>query len=192
MLARRLEPAGPVRVPGPMLPAGARWLSLPASPADAAVDVTADLRDPQGTIRQVAFGTVGTGGAFLRAPCRPASGSWRRWSSTNPPVSPSRTATGTLRTRPPPPSLRRASRSAAARAPGPRAVAAACRSAAGAGSARRPPRIPCGAAPSRVSTSPSAGHPACSGRRSQPTPDQSRCSPIRRRPPPPGPVGASP
>ena len=74
MLARRLEPAGPVRVPGPMLPAGARWLSLPASPPDAAVDVTADLRDPQGTIRQVAFGTVGTGGAFLRAPVPP--GQW--------------------------------------------------------------------------------------------------------------------
>ena len=31
VLARRLEPTGPVRVPGPMLPAGARWLSLRAS-----------------------------------------------------------------------------------------------------------------------------------------------------------------
>ena len=70
-LARRLEPAGPVRVPGPMLPAGARWLSLPAFPPDAAVDVTADLRDPQGAIRQVAFGAAG---AFLRAPVPP--GRW--------------------------------------------------------------------------------------------------------------------
>ena len=69
-LARRLEPTGPVRLPGPMLPAGVRWLSLRASSAGA-VDVTADLRDPQGAIRQVAFGT---GGAFLRARVPP--GRW--------------------------------------------------------------------------------------------------------------------
>jgi len=70
-LARRLEPSGPVRLPGPMLPAGTRWLSLPASSPDLAVDVTADLRDPQGAIRQVAFGTAGP---FLRAPV--PSGRW--------------------------------------------------------------------------------------------------------------------
>ncbi len=70
-LARRLEPAGPVRVPGPMLPAGARWLSLPASSPDLTVEVTADLRDPEGAIRQVAFGTTGT---LLRAPMPP--GRW--------------------------------------------------------------------------------------------------------------------
>ena len=70
-LARRLAPAGPVRLPGPMLPAGARWLSLPASSPDLTVEVTADLRDPQGAIRQVAFGTAG---AFLRAPVPP--GRW--------------------------------------------------------------------------------------------------------------------
>ena len=67
VLARRLEPTGPVRVPGPMLPAGTRWLSLRASPAGA-VEVTADLRDAQGAIRQVVFGTAGAGAAFLRAP----------------------------------------------------------------------------------------------------------------------------
>jgi len=66
-LARRLEPAGPVRVPGPLLPADARWLSLRASSPGIAVDVTADLRAPQGAIRQVAFGTAGAGGGFLRA-----------------------------------------------------------------------------------------------------------------------------
>ena len=66
-LARRLEPTGPVRVPGPMLPASARWLSLRASSPGTAVDVTADLCDPQGAIRQVAFGTVGAGGGLLRA-----------------------------------------------------------------------------------------------------------------------------
>ena len=73
-LARRLEPAGPVRLPGPMLPAGARWLSLRASSPDLTVEVTADLRDPQGAIRQVAFGTAGAGAAFLRAPVPP--GRW--------------------------------------------------------------------------------------------------------------------
>ena len=73
-LARRLEPAGPVRVPGPLLPAGARWLSLRASSPGIAVDVTADLRAPQGAIRQVAFGTAGAGGGFLRAAVPP--GRW--------------------------------------------------------------------------------------------------------------------
>ena len=72
-LARRLEPAGPVRLPGPMLPAGARWLSLRASP-DLPVEVTADLRDPQGAIRQVGFGAAGPGAGFLRAPVPP--GRW--------------------------------------------------------------------------------------------------------------------
>jgi len=76
-LARRLEPTGPVRFPGPILPAGTHWLSLRASSPDLAVDVTADLRDPRGAIRQVAFGTAGTagaGGAFLCAPVPP--GRW--------------------------------------------------------------------------------------------------------------------
>jgi hypothetical protein len=67
VLARRIAPTGPVRVPGPMLPAGARWLSLRASSPGFAVDVFADLRDPQGTIRQMAFGTAGAGVASLRA-----------------------------------------------------------------------------------------------------------------------------
>jgi hypothetical protein len=67
-LARRLEPRGPVRVAGPMLPADTTWLSLRASSQSLAVGVTADLRDPQGAIRQVAFGTADAGVAFLRAP----------------------------------------------------------------------------------------------------------------------------
>ena len=73
VLARRLEPTGPVRVPGPMLPVGARWLSLRASPG-LPVDVTADLRDSQGAIRQVGFGAAGAGAGFLRAPVPP--GRW--------------------------------------------------------------------------------------------------------------------
>jgi hypothetical protein len=72
-LARRLEPTGPVRLPGPMLPVGARWLSLQTSPG-LPVDVTADLRDPQGEIRQVGFGTAGAGAGFLRARVPP--GQW--------------------------------------------------------------------------------------------------------------------
>ena len=108
VLARRLAPAGPVRVPGPMLPAGTRWLSLRASPGP--VEVTADLRDPQGAIRQVAFGTAGAGGAAAPS-CRQAGGSLRLWSSTNPPGRPSPTATRTARTRAPPLSPRYAWRS---------------------------------------------------------------------------------
>ena len=67
VLARRLEPGAPVRVPGPLLPPGTRWLSLTASSPRLGVDVTADLRDPQGAIRQIAFGTAGAGAAILRA-----------------------------------------------------------------------------------------------------------------------------
>ncbi|HEV2251859.1 MAG TPA: hypothetical protein VGS06_01570 [Streptosporangiaceae bacterium] len=73
-LARRLEPAGPVRAPGPTLPADAQSLSLRASAQGFAVTVTADLRDPQGAIRQVTFGTVGASAAVLRVPVPP--GRW--------------------------------------------------------------------------------------------------------------------
>ena len=73
-LARRLEPAGPVRVPGPMLPADARWLSLRVSSPRLAVAVTADLSDPRGAIRQVAFRAADASAALLRAPVPP--GRW--------------------------------------------------------------------------------------------------------------------
>src|SRR6202035_3525398 len=73
-LARRLEPAGPVRVPGPALPAGAQWLSLRASAQDVAVTVIADLRGPQGAIRQVTFGTASATAAVLRVRVPP--GTW--------------------------------------------------------------------------------------------------------------------
>jgi hypothetical protein len=68
VLARRLEPTGPVRVAGPTLPAGAQWLSMRASSQGFAVEVTADLRDSQGAIRQVALGAAAAGPAVLRAP----------------------------------------------------------------------------------------------------------------------------
>jgi hypothetical protein len=73
-LARRLEPSGPVRVAGPILPAGTKWLSLRASSQSLGVGVTADLRDSRGAIRQVAFGTANASAAFLRAPVPP--GRW--------------------------------------------------------------------------------------------------------------------
>jgi hypothetical protein len=73
-LARRLQPPGPVRTAGPVLPADTKWLSLRASSPGLTVAVTADLRDPQGGIRQVALGTAGADVAFLRAPVPP--GRW--------------------------------------------------------------------------------------------------------------------
>ena len=73
-LARRLEPAGPVRMAGPTLPADAQWLSLRVSSRGFAVTVTADLRDPRGAIRQVTFGTADASAADLRVPVPP--GRW--------------------------------------------------------------------------------------------------------------------
>src|SRR5215470_10876142 len=73
-LAQRLQPSGPVRVAGPILPAGTKWLSLRASSQSLGVGVTADLRDSRGAIRQVAFGTANASAAFLRAPVPP--GRW--------------------------------------------------------------------------------------------------------------------
>jgi hypothetical protein len=57
-----------------VLPADTKWLSLRASSPGLAVAVTADLRDPQGRIRQIALGTAGASAAFLRAPVPP--GRW--------------------------------------------------------------------------------------------------------------------
>ena len=68
VLARYLEPTGPVRVPGPTLPADGQWLSLRVSSQGFGVEVTADLRDPQGAVRQVALGTADAGAAVLRDP----------------------------------------------------------------------------------------------------------------------------
>jgi len=74
VLARHLEPTGPVRVPGPTLPADGQWLSLRVSSPGFGVEVTADLRDSQGAIRQVALGTADAGAAVLRARVPP--GRW--------------------------------------------------------------------------------------------------------------------
>jgi hypothetical protein len=66
-LARLLAPTGPVRAPGPTLPAAARTLSVRIRSA-IAVSVQADLRAPGGTIRQVSLTRParlpGTGGPY--------------------------------------------------------------------------------------------------------------------------------
>ena len=74
VLARRLRPSGPVRVPGPVLPPGARWIALRAASPGLGVAVIADLRDPQGAIRQVALGAAPARTATLRARVPP--GRW--------------------------------------------------------------------------------------------------------------------
>ena len=66
-LAGRLAPAGPVRAPGPVLPARARWLSMRTGHSQIAATVTADLRDAGDTIHQVSLGEAGAKPASLRA-----------------------------------------------------------------------------------------------------------------------------
>ncbi|MGO9788915.1 MAG: hypothetical protein ACLP8S_05110 [Solirubrobacteraceae bacterium] len=73
-LARRLTPSGPVRVPGPLTAPGARTLALAAASPLQSLEVSADLRDPQGTIRQLALGVTGGRRAYLHARLPP--GRW--------------------------------------------------------------------------------------------------------------------
>ncbi len=78
-LARRLQPPGPIRVPGPLVPPGANTLALTATSPGIAVELTADLRSADGTITQLPLGSAGAGGAgsdngHLRA--RLPSGRW--------------------------------------------------------------------------------------------------------------------
>ncbi len=64
-LGRRLAPRGPVRVPGPMLPAGSRTLSLRLRTSGDPVQVTAELRGAGGAVTPVSLG-----GASARARAR--------------------------------------------------------------------------------------------------------------------------
>jgi hypothetical protein len=73
-LARRLRPAGRVRVAGPALPAGTRWLSVGVVSPALAVTVMADLRDPHGAITQVSLRAAGAGPGRRRA--RVPAGGW--------------------------------------------------------------------------------------------------------------------
>src|SRR6185437_4839680 len=100
-LAQRLEPAGPVRNPGPALAAGTRWLSLRASAQGFEVAVTADLRDPQGTMRQVPLGMARPGGAVLRAAVPPGQWELEALELDEPNGLAAPTATRTPRTRAP-------------------------------------------------------------------------------------------
>lgn len=74
VLGRLLRPPGPVRSPGPALPAPTRWLSVRVASNSLAVTVTADLRDPQGMVTQVPLGTAAGRPTFLRA--RLPGGRW--------------------------------------------------------------------------------------------------------------------
>ncbi len=79
VLARRLRPPGPARVPGPAIPASARGLSVRAAAAPGlAVDVTAVLRERDGLVHPVVLGTTGRRPALLRAqlPSRRRDGPW--------------------------------------------------------------------------------------------------------------------
>jgi hypothetical protein len=73
-LRRRLVPAGPARTPGPLLPARARKLALWIASPGIAVAVTADLRDPRGTIRHIALGQASSRPQTLRAALPRTSG----------------------------------------------------------------------------------------------------------------------
>ena len=67
VLAARLAPAGPVRAPGPVVPARARWLSMRVGRSQIAATITADLRNAGDTIHQVTLGEASTRPGTLRA-----------------------------------------------------------------------------------------------------------------------------
>ncbi len=70
-LARRLVPPGPVRRSGPELPAGAHWLAVRAESPELGVDVTADLRLPDGSVQRLPLGEALPKQATLRAALPP-------------------------------------------------------------------------------------------------------------------------
>ncbi len=73
-LANRLRPAGRVRNPGPTVPVGAGSLALRAYSPALAVSLTADLRSPDGAIRQLPLGVAGSRPHLLSA--RLPEGRW--------------------------------------------------------------------------------------------------------------------
>jgi hypothetical protein len=66
-LARRLASHGPVRTPGPRLPAGARRLTVPVQAPEGEVRLSADLRGPGGDVTQIALGTASQQQRLARA-----------------------------------------------------------------------------------------------------------------------------
>ncbi len=75
-LARRLVPNGPVRIPGPELPAGARVIAARASSGGVGVTVTADLLGRGGVVRRVTLGRAQSRPTVLRAHV-PQPGPWQ-------------------------------------------------------------------------------------------------------------------
>lgn len=73
-LARRLTAPGPVRTPGPRLPAGTRRLTIAVRSPAVGLTVVADLRDAQGDLRRLTLGTAGARARGLTA--RVPAGSW--------------------------------------------------------------------------------------------------------------------
>jgi hypothetical protein len=66
-LGKRLAPRGPVRNPGPAIPAGARLLSVTISPPTAGVVVSAALRTASGEVSTVTLNPAGAGRGTLVA-----------------------------------------------------------------------------------------------------------------------------
>ena len=73
-LAHRLRSNGPLRAPGPSVPASLRLLSVAVDSPTLTLDVTAILRSPGGAVRRVALGQSGARPSTLRAHVPP--GRW--------------------------------------------------------------------------------------------------------------------
>jgi hypothetical protein len=66
-LAQRLAPRGPVRTPGPLVPDGARRLTVRMQAPNGEVELSADLRRPDGAVTQVGLGPAGPRPRLARA-----------------------------------------------------------------------------------------------------------------------------
>jgi hypothetical protein len=75
VLASRLRRPGPARRPGPILPARAQWLALPVHSANLDLNVSLDLRNRQGAVRQLPLGESGLRTRVLSAGV-PGGGPW--------------------------------------------------------------------------------------------------------------------
>ena len=73
-LAQRLVPAGPLRTPGPSVPAALRFLTVAVDSPGLTVDLTAVLRSPTGALRRVSLGQSAARASTLRARLPP--GRW--------------------------------------------------------------------------------------------------------------------
>ncbi|MGZ4232216.1 MAG: hypothetical protein ACXVVQ_12425 [Solirubrobacteraceae bacterium] len=74
VLAGRLRFGERRRLPGPLVPATARWLGVDARSSGLDLTITADLRDSQGNVRQLPLGIAGPDRRFVQA--RLPTGGW--------------------------------------------------------------------------------------------------------------------